>query len=106
MIVFIKSLQFEAIIGVLEFERIYPQEIEVDIEIEYEGDIVDYSVVRKNVINIIKTKKFKYLEDAIYFLKDELKELFPQILSLQICIKKLKIFNNCVAGVKEKFNFF
>ena len=105
MKILINSLRFEAIVGILYFERTSPQKLEVDIEIEYNGDIIDYSIVRKNVIQTMQVEKFEYLEDAVIFFKKSLKNLFPQMTSLEIYIKKPAIFNDCIVGVKEKFIF-
>jgi len=105
MKIFVSSLKLNVIIGALDFERLKPQNIEVDIEIEYQNKFIDYAKVRELIKKYFKEEKFIYLEDAIRFISQKLKTIFPQIISIFICIKKLEIFNDCCVGAKEKIFF-
>ena len=68
----IKNLRLRAIIGIEEWERKSPQDIIINIEIEYDGetacksdkleDTVDYKNITKMVINEVELSHFYLLE--------------------------------------------
>jgi len=98
----IEGLAFEAIIGILESERAAPQKVVVDAEFEYPyepGRYLDYALARKLIITHIQKNRFGLLEDALHSLAQLLKERFPFICALQICISKPQIFADCTPKV-------
>lgn len=105
MTITIEGLIFETIIGILDYERHTPQRVRVDCEIGYEGEYVDYSVVRTMIIETMREEAFGLIEDALARLIPKLHEQFPQINTLRLKIVKPDIFDDCVVGVEESVTF-
>ena len=105
MTITIEGLSFETIIGILDFERQTPQRVIVDCEISYEGEYVDYAVVRAVIIETMQEEGFGLIEDALALLIPKLHEQFPQINTLRLKIAKPDIFDDCVVGVEESVTF-
>ena len=110
MIIEIEKLTFEAIIGILPFERDNPQRVEIDIVIEYDypcnnckDGFIDYATICEIVKSSIKANKYELLEDAIYGLKEIIIKHYPQIEAISISIAKPDILSDCIVRVKENF---
>ena len=99
--IIIENLEFDAIIGILDFEREKPQKIIVNAIIEYENkeNFVDYAKICEMIEQIIKEKKFLLLEEAHEEISKFLKIKFPQIKSINLTIKKPQILKNALVGV-------
>lgn len=100
MKIFINKLEFNAIMGILDFERDYEQKIQVDCEVEYIGDFVDYSTIRELIKKNIIERKFRLIEDALEFLTKEIKESFSSVKNIKLSIYKPDIFNDCIVGAQ------
>jgi len=98
--IIIENLEFETIIGILDFERKKPQKILVNVKISYEGEFVDYAKVCEIIQKEMQKREFLLIEDALDFLADELKKIFSQIKEIYIQIKKLEILKNALVGVE------
>ncbi len=108
MQIFIKNLTFDAILGLLDFERESPQKIIINAKIRYNyknGDFIDYSKVTKLIKSIIITNKFLLIEDALKTTLDGIKKNFPQSYEVKLKISKPNILQDCVVGAKIKKNF-
>ena len=110
MIIEIEKLTFEAIIGILPFERDNPQKVEIDIVIEYgypcsscKDGFIDYANICEIVKSSIKSNRYELLEDAIYGLKEIIISHYPQIKSISISIAKPDILSDCIVRVQESF---
>lgn len=100
----ISALQFEAIIGILEHERQRPQNIRVDLSLEYEfepGHYIDYVAIKECLQTSLVEKQYLLIEDAILDLKKMLTEKHPQISKIAIKIAKTELFPDCVISVSE-----
>ncbi len=100
----IGALRFEAIMGVLDFERETPQTIEIDCEIVYsysDGDYLDYSDAANLLESTVKDGKFLLIEDALDQLFRKMREKFPQIERIEIAISKPDILPNCRVCVSD-----
>ncbi len=99
----IEDLQFDTIIGILEFERNTPQRVIIDLEIQYnkKDEFIDYAKVVEFIKEEMKKNKFLLIEDAIDFFIIELKNRYSQIESLKISIKKRDILKDCIVGVES-----
>ena len=106
--IFIEELRFECIIGILEEERTTPQEVVVDVKIEYhdKDDFIDYAKVAKTIKKSMKKRKFLLIEDALEYLQKKLKKKFPSIETLRIKIAKPSILPDCrvAAGISARFD--
>ncbi|WP_200762575.1 dihydroneopterin aldolase [Nitrosophilus alvini] len=101
MKILINDLSFNAIIGVLERERVSPQRVIMDIEIEYDfkENYIDYAEVAKMVKKHIIEEKFKLIETALQSLAEKLKTEYPQIKNLKLTLKKPDILPDCSVGI-------
>ena len=100
--ILIENLEFEAIIGILEFERKNKQKLMVNCEIEYEKkeNFIDYAEVCNLIEKTIKEEKFKLLEDAMDNIEKKLLHKYPQMKSLKLKIQKPQILKNALVGVE------
>ena len=101
----INELTFDCIIGILDEERITPQKVVVDISFEYffkenGSNFVDYAKVASYVEETMKQQQFKLIEDAIIYIRQNLKEKF-QIINLKLKIAKPTILPNAIVSVEE-----
>lgn len=116
----LNDLRLKAIIGILPFERESAQEIAVDLDLSYEiakndldslkskcdsaqdlsESIIDYALLREMILDSFKQHKFLYLESALVAIQGAILEKFPQILELNLSVKKLAIFSDCVPQVR------
>ena len=107
MTISISALTFNAIIGLLDFERITEQKVVVDCQIEYEyqNDFIDYAVIATIIEKEIKHEKFELIEEALLHLEKKIHIKFPNISILELKITKPDILNNCTVSVGNKANF-
>ncbi|MCK5110022.1 MAG: dihydroneopterin aldolase [Arcobacteraceae bacterium] len=101
----IEDLTFNCIIGILPNEREEEQKVVINISFEYfyKGDgssFIDYSEVATLTQDIMIDKQFRLIEDAIIFIRKELK-LKLKIKNLKLKISKPDILSNCVVSVEE-----
>jgi len=107
MHIIVEDLTFEAIIGILDFERKKAQKVIVNLTIDYpyQESYLDYA----QVVNIIKTtmieKKYLLIEDALLDLSKILKEKFSTINTLNLKITKPSILQDCRVSVAETYHF-
>ncbi|PAF52449.1 dihydroneopterin aldolase [Helicobacter sp. 13S00477-4] len=103
----IEKLELETIIGILDFERIHPQRVLLEGSLIYpfgNKNFIDYVAVKDMIEELLKTRKYKLLEEALLDITQNLKQKFNVIESLSLTIKKLDIISNCIVGVKiDKF---
>lgn len=97
----IENLRFEAIIGILEYERTAPQEVLVEAKIEYlynEVEFLNYAQISQCLTQHIKTTHYDLLESALLGSAAELKKHFQAIRKLHLCIKKPSILAPSIVG--------
>lgn len=108
MKILIENLTFETIIGILDFERLTPQQIQIDCEIDYTyttDHFINYADVAHLIQITMRSEKFELLEEALEHLAKILKETFPLIHQLALTIRKPNILPNCTVGVQNHFIF-
>ncbi|MDX1294682.1 MAG: dihydroneopterin aldolase [Sulfurimonadaceae bacterium] len=108
MTITIEELTFDAVIGILDFEREAPQRVRVDAVIEYsfhDGAYIDYAEVTSLIKSVMQKEQFGLIEDALEQLKDVLKARFALIESLQLKIAKPDILPDCVVSLGETYKF-
>jgi dihydroneopterin aldolase len=100
--IIIKNLEFETIIGVLDFERVKTQKIVINTEIKYKYDneYLDYVKVSEIIKNILQTKKFEIIEDGLNYICSYLKNEFLNISQIEIELLKPNILEDCIVGAK------
>ncbi len=109
MTIRIKQLTFEAIIGILEYERHTPQRVVVDVAMEYaysEGVFIDYARVVHEIEELVIEKRFKLLEEAIEAIEILLTHQYSKLLkSLSIEIEKPDILEHCLVSLSKSVKF-
>lgn len=106
MTILIENLTFETIIGILEHERITPQQVRIDCKIEYsytEGHFINYAEVAQNIETLMNEEQFELIETALEVLGAALKQKFPLIRELILTIRKPTILSNGTVGVQQTF---
>ncbi len=103
----IENLEFETIIGILDFERITKQKVRINCTIDYTYDrqFLDYALVTKHIQEQMLEQQFELIEEALLSLKSSLKREFPLILTLFLKISKPDIIANCEVSLSEIFNY-
>ena len=104
------GLRFDANLGILEQEKIAPQPIQVDAELNlgtqplmpHDDDIshvLDYRKVRQIIIAECTSEHVNLLESLIGKLAHRLMTL-PGVLGVRVKIAKLEIFDDCEVAIR------
>jgi len=104
----IENLLFEAILGILDFERRSPQRIEIECEIEYryeKGRFLDYAAAAQLLESTMKEGRFSLVEEALEALFHKMRETFPEIEKIKITISKPDILPNCRVCVSDSRSY-
>jgi dihydroneopterin aldolase len=99
----IKSLTFDAIIGILDKERVERQKVIADVEIGYtkkEDIFINYADVAQMIESGMQKEKYMLLEEALDDLSTNIKVHFPMIETLKLKLSKPDILDNCVVSVE------
>ena len=105
MTIHIEDLKFQCIIGILDFERITPQDIIINFKCSYnyENEFINYV----NIVDLLKKtmiiNKFELIEHAILSLKSEIIKEFPLINSYTLNIAKPSILADCKVAVSDEY---
>ena len=99
----IKDLEFDTIIGILDFERTTKQLVRVNCNIDYtyDDDFINYALVAQHIEDAMHHHKFELIEQALLLLKVSLKKAFPLIQTLRLKISKPNILKNCEVALSE-----
>ncbi len=104
--VHIHNLVFETILGILEFERLKPQKISVDLDLFYtqlpNKAYLDYMEIQEIIQNTMQEKQYLLIEDALKDLSHVLKMRYKEITELYLKISKLEISPNSQVGASVK----
>ncbi len=104
--VHIHNLVFETILGILEFERLKPQKISVDLDLFYtqlpNKAYLDYMEIQEIIQNTMQEKQYLLIEDALKDLSHVLKTRYSAISELYLKISKLEISPNSQVGASVK----
>ena len=92
------ELCVNCIIGILDYERETPQDLFIDVDIQYDfqkaaqteniDETIDYTALAKSIENVLIEKKFFLIETAAEKLVDMIHQTWPMIHACKICIKK------------------
>ncbi|MFP6030463.1 dihydroneopterin aldolase [Helicobacter pylori] len=104
--VHIHNLVFEAILGILEFERLKPQKISVNLDLFYtqlpNKAYLDYMEIQELIQKMMQEKQYLLIEDALKDLSQILKTCYSGISELYLKISKLEISPNSQVGASVK----
>lgn len=107
MTIHIENLKFKCIIGILDFERVEPQDVIINLTIEYNytDQFIDYTEVVQLIKSSMENDKFQLIEDALDSLSTKLKEKFSLINTLNLKITKPSILPDCTVSVSISQTF-
>jgi len=107
MTIYIENLKFSCILGILDFERVTPQDVILNLNItyNYEKEFINYAEVTELLKKEMINNKFLLIEDALLKISAKLKENFPLIQTLYIKITKPSILPDTTVSVSETYNF-
>lgn len=96
----IKDLEFETIIGILDFERDKKQKVVLNAEFLYEfsKEILDYRLLREFLLQAFD-KNFDTLENALVYFQEHIPKNFKNITYFHIELSKTQIFKDCLVSV-------
>ncbi|MCQ2915910.1 FolB domain-containing protein [Helicobacter pylori] len=104
--VHVHNFVFETILGILEFERLKPQKISVDLDLFYtelpNKTYLDYMEIQEIIQNTMREKQYLLIEDALKDLSHVLKTRYKEISELYLKISKLEISPNSQVGASVK----
>ncbi|GAA9806131.1 dihydroneopterin aldolase [Helicobacter pylori] len=107
--VHIHNLVFEAILGILEFERLKPQKISVNLDLFYtqlpNKAYLDYIKIQKLIQKMMQENQYLLIEDALKDLSHALKTRYSEISELYLKISKLEISPNSQVGASVKIRY-
>ncbi|WQY04000.1 dihydroneopterin aldolase [Helicobacter pylori] len=107
--VHIHNLVFETILGILEFERLKPQKISVNVDLFYtelpNKAYLDYMEIQELIQKMMQEKQYFLIEDALKDLSQILKTRYSEISELYLKISKLEISPNSQVGASVKIYY-
>ncbi|MGL2696572.1 FolB domain-containing protein [Helicobacter pylori] len=107
--VHIHHFVFETILGILEFERLKPQKISVNLDLFYtqlpNKAYLDYMEIQEIIQNTMREKQYFLIEDALKDLSQILKTRYNEISELYLKISKLEISPNSQVGASVKIYY-
>ncbi|OOC28243.1 FolB domain-containing protein [Helicobacter pylori] len=107
--VHVHNLVFETILGILEFERLKPQKISVNVDLFYtelpNKAYLDYMEIQEIIQNTMREKQYFLIEDALKDLSHVLKTRYKEISELFLKISKLEISPNSQVGASVKIYY-
>ena len=104
------GLRFDVSLGILEHEKLVPQPIQVDAELNQGSQpllpsdddinhVLDYRKVRQIIISECTAEHVNLLESLIGKLSHRLMQL-PGVLGVRVKIAKLEIFDDCEVAIR------
>ncbi|WP_187939324.1 FolB domain-containing protein [Helicobacter pylori] len=107
--VHIHNFVFETILGILEFERLKPQKISVNVDLFYtelpNKAYLDYMEIQELIQKMMQEKQYFLIEDALKDLSQILKTCYKEISELFLKISKLEISPNSQVGASVKIYY-
>ncbi len=104
--VHVHNFVFETILGILEFERLKPQKISVNLDLFYtelpNKAYLDYMEIQEIIQNTMREKQYLLIEDALKDLSQILKTRYKEISELYLKISKLEISPHSQVGASVK----
>ncbi len=107
MTIHIEGLRFKCIIGLLEVERHNPQDVIIDLELDYDytDTFINYADLASLIESQLQEKKYELLETALNELFSLIISAHPSTKRLFIKISKPDILPNCRVSVSKVKNY-
>ncbi|HUH42662.1 MAG TPA: dihydroneopterin aldolase [Sulfurimonas sp.] len=103
MTIHVENLKFQCIIGILDFERTAPQDVIINLHInyDYKEDFIDYAKVVAFIKETMIKSEFLLIEDALKEINLKLNKEFKAIKSIDLKITKPSILPDCMVSVSN-----
>jgi dihydroneopterin aldolase len=101
--IIIEELKVDAVIGILDSERLNPQPVFIDCFIDYVKDsdeYINYAEVVELIENMLVKNRYGLLEVALEDIIEKLFKTFKQIKNVKLKLSKPNILDNCIVGVE------
>jgi len=108
MTIHIEDLHFDAIIGLLDFEREHTQRVTIDLNLNYDyttNDFIDYADLCTLIEEKIKQARYELLEEALLELETLILSSYPQTRKLYLKISKPDILSNATVGLSQEWHY-
>lgn len=107
MTIHVEELKFQCIIGILDFERVSPQDVIINLTLEYEyiNNFINYADIVQNIKKLMIKSQFELIEDAINSIYLNLIKEYKSIKNLNIKISKPSILPDCKVSVSNSYKF-
>lgn len=108
MTIHIERLEFDVIIGLLDFERDRAQRVVIDLEASYDykdADFIDYADMVLLIQEELNEKRYTLLEEALLGIKTLLYATYPHIRTLRLKISKPDILPQCSVALSHFWDF-
>ena len=106
MTIHIENLVFDCIIGILEFERVTPQKVIINAEIEYnysKNSFINYADIIQLIEQQMLEKKYELLETAIEELSQNIITQYSKITKFTLKISKPNIIKNAQVSLSKTY---
>ncbi|MCK9473319.1 dihydroneopterin aldolase [Sulfurimonas sp.] len=106
MTIHIEDLKFQCIIGILDFERVKPQDVIVNaaIEYDYKDGFINYADIVQIIKKTMLKSQFLLIEDALKEINLKLVKEYKAIKSINLKVTKPSILKGCKVSVSDYFN--
>jgi dihydroneopterin aldolase len=103
----IEDLKFKCIIGILDFERVTPQDVIINMTIDYkyEKEFINYAQIVEIIKETMLESKFLLIEEALDNLNLKLIKEYSSIKSIFIKITKPSILPECMVSVSNSYKY-
>ena len=107
MTIYVEDLKFQAILGILDFERTSPQDIIVNLKIDYNytDSFINYADISSFIKSRMIEEKFLLIEDALDSISKELQKEFHLINTIYLKITKPSILPDAKVSVSNLYTF-
>ena len=105
MTIHVEDLKFQCIIGILDFERTSPQDVIVNLKIDYnnENGFINYADIVQILKETMINSEFLLIEDALESINLKLIKEYSSIKSLDLKITKPSILPDCKVSVSNHY---
>lgn len=106
MTIHVEDLKFQCIIGILDFERVTPQDVIINmiIKYDYQNEFINYANIVQITKELMIKSEFLLIEDALESLNLKLIKEFTSIKTLDLKITKPSILPDCKVSVSNAYN--
>ncbi|MCK9454434.1 MAG: dihydroneopterin aldolase [Sulfurimonas sp.] len=105
MTIHIEDLKFQCIIGILDFERIKPQDVIVNAAIVYDdkNGFINYADIAQIIEKTMLENEFFLIEDALKEINLKLIKEYKAIKSIDLKVTKPSILPHCKVSVSNHY---